>query len=152
MSTSNMERWKFNLAKAPWWGGQFERMIGLTKQMLYKSLGNAYLTISELEEIALDFEITLNNRPLTYVGNDIELPILTPNSLIYGHSIRVPENEFDDDDRNLLKRQRYTKRCKQAPWNRWKNDYLKALLNYFTRDRILNMSHQRKNSKKGTLP
>ena len=26
-----MERWKFNLAKAPWWGGQFERMIGLNK-------------------------------------------------------------------------------------------------------------------------
>ena len=29
-------RWKFSLAKAPWWGGQFERMIGLIKQMLYK--------------------------------------------------------------------------------------------------------------------
>ena len=72
-------------------GGQFERMIGLTKQMLYKSSGNAHLTISELEETALDIEINLNNRPLTYVDNDIELPILTPNSLIYGHSIRVPE-------------------------------------------------------------
>ena len=65
-------------------------MIGLTKQMLYKSLGNAQVTISELEEIVLDIEINLNNRPLTYVDNDTELPILTPNSLIYGHSIKVP--------------------------------------------------------------
>ena len=79
-------------------------MIGLTKQMLYKSLGNAHLTISELEEIAVDIEINLINRPLTYVDNDIELPILTPNSLIYGHSIRVPENKFGDDDTNLSKR------------------------------------------------
>ena len=47
-----------------------------------------YVTISELEEIALEIEINLNNRPLTYVHNDIELLILTPNSLIYGHSVR----------------------------------------------------------------
>ena len=67
-------------------------------------MGNAHLTISELEEIAVDIEINLINRPLTYVDNDIELPILTPNSLIYGHSIRVPENEFGDDDTNLSKR------------------------------------------------
>ena len=64
---------------------------------------------------------------MTCVDNDIGLPILTPNSLIYGHSIRVPKNEFDDDDTNLLKRQRYIKRCKQAAQNLWKNDYLRAL-------------------------
>ena len=44
-------RWKFNLAKAPWWGWQFERMIGLTKQMLYKSLGNTHLAISGRDRI-----------------------------------------------------------------------------------------------------
>ena len=76
--------------------------------MLYKSLVNAHLTISELEGIALDIEININNRPLMYVDNDIELPILTPNSLIYGHSIRVQENGFDDDDNNFLKRESFT--------------------------------------------
>ena len=49
-------------------------MIELTKQTLYKSLGNANLTISELEEIALDIEINL--KPLTSEENDIELPNL----------------------------------------------------------------------------
>ena len=48
--------------------------------------------------------------------------------MIYGHSIRAPENEFDDDDTNLLKRQRYIKQCKQAAWNHWRNGYLRALL------------------------
>ena len=47
-------------------------MIELTKQTLYKSLGNAHLTISELEEIALDIEINL--KTLTSEENDIELP------------------------------------------------------------------------------
>ena len=83
-------------------------MIGLAEQMLYKSLVNAHLTISELEGIALDIEININNRPLLYVDNDIELPILTPNSLIYGHSVRVQENGFDDDDTNFLKRESFT--------------------------------------------
>ena len=83
-----------------WWVIRTDDRIN--KQMLYKSLGNARLIINELEEIALNIEINLNKRPLTYVENDIELPVLTPNSLINSHSIRIAENEFDDDDTNLL--------------------------------------------------
>ena len=35
--------WKFNLPKAPWWEGHFERLIGVIKQALYKSLRRASL-------------------------------------------------------------------------------------------------------------
>ena len=28
--------WQFNLSRAPWWGGQFERMVGLVKNSLNK--------------------------------------------------------------------------------------------------------------------
>ena len=55
--------WKFNLSRAPWWGGQYERLIGLTKQSLYKSIGKSLLTWSELEEVLLDIEVNLDNRP-----------------------------------------------------------------------------------------
>ena len=37
-------KWQFNLSRAPWWGGQFERMVGLTKQALYKTIGSSTLT------------------------------------------------------------------------------------------------------------
>ena len=83
-------RWKFNLANAPWWGGQFERMIGLTKQMLHQSLGNAHLTISEFENITLDIEINLNNRPLTYIvcqESDIPVKIIKDNIDIFSEFI-----------------------------------------------------------------
>ena len=30
-------QWKFNLIRAPWWDAQFERMVGLVKQCLYKT-------------------------------------------------------------------------------------------------------------------
>ena len=26
--------WQFNLIRAPWWGGQFERLVGLVKRAL----------------------------------------------------------------------------------------------------------------------
>ena len=69
-------KWQFNLTKAPWWGGQFERMIGLVKQAFNKSVGNGTLTWRELQDVLLDVEVLLNNRPLSYVEEDVQLPVL----------------------------------------------------------------------------
>ena len=74
-------QWQFNLSRAPWWGGQFERMIGLIKQSMYKTIGNGFLSLEELREIILEVEVALNNRPLSYVEDDVQDPILTPNLL-----------------------------------------------------------------------
>ena len=68
----------FNLSRAPWWGGQFERMVGLVKQCLYKATGRATLTKKELEEVILDTEINLNKRPLMYIDDNIQFLVLTP--------------------------------------------------------------------------
>ena len=56
-------------------------MIGLVKAALYKCIGNVFLTWAELREVLLDVEVALNNRPLSYVEDDVQLPIMTPNSL-----------------------------------------------------------------------
>lgn len=39
---------------------------------------------SEPKEALLDVEINVNNHPLTYVEEDIQLNVLTPNSMILG--------------------------------------------------------------------
>jgi len=36
--------WQFNLSCAPWWGGQFERMIGLVKNVFNKVIGCGLLS------------------------------------------------------------------------------------------------------------
>ena len=51
--------WQFNLSRAPWWGGQFERLVGLVKRSLYNGIGRASLFWKELEEMLLDVEVTL---------------------------------------------------------------------------------------------
>ena len=45
----NRITWQFNLSGAPWWGGQFERMIGLVKAALNKAIRNGQLQWKELE-------------------------------------------------------------------------------------------------------
>ena len=121
-------KWKFNLAKAPWWGGQFERLVGIVKQALYKSIGRAILDFDELEEVLLDVEIAVNNRPLSYVEDDVQLPVLTPNLIMYGQSNLLPEADVDSiEETDLRKRARYLRRCKDLLWSRWTNEYVRSL-------------------------
>lgn len=109
--------WHFNLNRAPWWGGQFERMVVLVKGALYKSIGGANLTCSELEEVILDVEITLNNRPLTYLEDDVQLPTLTPHAMMFGQPNQLPEDDPDAiESKDLRKRARYLCRCKDVMW------------------------------------
>ena len=61
----------FNLSRAPLWGEQFERMVGIVKGSLYKTIGNGSLTSTELEEVVLDVEVAVNNRPLGYIQDDV---------------------------------------------------------------------------------
>ena len=120
--------WKFNVSKAPWWGGQFERLIGLIKASLYRTIRKAQLTWAELEEVLLDIEIILNNRPLTSIEEEIDYPILTLNSLIFGRDINFPDAApHESESETITKRYKYVKRCKEALWKRWKHEYLLAL-------------------------
>ena len=118
LAHENIKR-QFNLSRAAWWGGQFERLIGLVITALNKTIGCGMLTWTELCEVVLDVEIALNNRPLCYVEDDIQLPVLTPNSLLFLRSNQLPElephhlREFD-----LRRRAKYLRRRKQALWTR----------------------------------
>ena len=64
------------------------------------------MTYYELEEILLDVEINLNNRPLTYVVDDIQLNVLTTNSMLVGRDVRTINSTADSDSDEWTKRQR----------------------------------------------
>ena len=68
----------------------------MVKKLLYKRVGKTFFTWNELEGVLLDMEIVLNNRPLSYIEVDAQIPILKPNSLIYD-STMIPK---DDPDRS----------------------------------------------------
>ena len=102
--------------------------MGLVKWALYKSIGGASLAWSELEEVVLDVEITLNNRPLTYLEDDVQLPILTPHAMMFGQLNQLPEGDPDAIEiKDLRKRARYLRRCKDVMWTRWTEEYIRSL-------------------------
>ncbi|KAK3727323.1 hypothetical protein QZH41_006278 [Actinostola sp. cb2023] len=142
LATQNIT-WQFNLSRAPWWGGQFERMVGLIKSALNKTIGNGFLWWKELEEVLLDVEVTLNNRPLSYVEEDLQLPTLTPNSMLFLNSNALPDLQpHHVESGNLRKRAKYLLKCKEAMWNRWTKEYVRHL-----RER-----HSAKATGQGTAP
>ena len=117
--------WQFNLSRAPWWGGQFERLVGLFKRAFNKTIGAGLLTYPELCDVVLNVEVELNNRPLDYVEDD---PQMTPASLLFQRSNRIPELEPWRELVDLRKRaNKYLRSCKDALWKRWSSEYLTAL-------------------------
>ena len=64
--------WRFITKRAPWFGGFWERLIGLTKTSLKKVLGRASVNLVTLQIIVVEIEAILNDRPLTYVSSDVK--------------------------------------------------------------------------------
>ena len=133
--------WKFNLSPAPWWGGQYERLIGLFKRAFYKTIGHGILTLRELD-VVLDVEVALNDRPLNFLEDDVELPVLTPSSMLNINPNRIPElKESHLEEKDLRKRAKFSKRCKLAMWKRWSREYVRSL-----RERHVNVAGKQASS------
>jgi len=127
------------MARSPWWGGFFERMVGIMKRSLSKSIGTSLLAHDELRAALLDVEIFMNNRPLTYVGEDCDQPVLTPNALMGQTSTKFLEEDleelnYQEEDKVLTRRMRYLHRTREHLRKRWQNEYLHALQERNNRD------------------
>ena len=83
-------QWEFNLPKAPWWGGVFERLIQSTKRCLRKIIGQASFSYDELLTAVIEVEGVLNSRPLSYVSLDYLDEPLTPSHLISDREFTGP--------------------------------------------------------------
>ena len=80
--------WKFIPKRAPWFGRFWERLVGLTKPALKKTLGRTYATLESLQTIIVEIEALLNDRPLTHVSSDLREPEpITPAHLFCGRRI-----------------------------------------------------------------
>ena len=130
-------KWMFNVERAPWWGGFFERLVQSTKNYVKKVVGKARLS-HELTTVLAEVKATINSQPLMYVSlDDIEEP-LTPSHLLVGRrlaNIPHPGVAEDNDEvyvpnstaESLTKRMSYLSRTLNRFWNRWKNEYLIGL-------------------------
>ena len=58
-------KWEFILGKSSWWGGFYERLIGIIKLCLKKCMGKSRLTDDEIVTSSEEIESIINSWPLT---------------------------------------------------------------------------------------
>ena len=135
--SDNKVEWKFITPRAPWQGGFWERLIGITKQHLRKTCGKALLSRKELSTIITEVESIVNDKPMTYSSEDDSAPHpLSPSQLLCSYKLRhfpeVLENEdlFTPEFNNhsqLNKRFKYCNLVIHRFWERFYKEYLTAL-------------------------
>ena len=82
----------------------------------------SFLSWSELDEVMLDVEGNLHNRPLPNIGEALEYLVLIPNSMILGRYIKLPVDSPEEEEvcDSWMKKHRYVHKCKEAAWRKVK--------------------------------
>lgn len=121
--------WQFNPPAAPHMGGCWERLIRSVKAGLRTALKERVPREEVLITLLAEVEMTINSRPLTYVGTDSDGPVaLTPNHLLIGTASGASTlGYFDVSD---LSRRRAWKKAQALAdmfWRRWLREYVPVL-------------------------
>lgn len=123
--------WRFNPPTAAWWGGFWERLIGILKRMLLRILGKASLSQEEIYTVICECESYINARPLTYLTEDNEDPSpISPRMFLQEiEEDGVPD--LDQIDSNTLDRRlRRRTLLKQELKERFRDEYLGQLIQH----------------------
>ena len=76
------------------------------------------LTWEELNEVLLDVEIAMNNRQVSYMEEDVQLPTLTSNSMLFLNPNYVRKlKPHHQEVANMRKRAKFLRRTKDEMWS-----------------------------------
>lgn len=86
------------------------------------------MSYPELEEVLLDVETSMNNRPLSYQGEEFEQPVLTPNTLLRGKPTPILEEDLEKiGEEDATKRMRFLQKSKEQLRKRFMKEYVHDL-------------------------
>ena len=131
-------KWIFNVELAPWMGGFYERMVGIVKRSLRKTIGKRLLMFDQMQTVVKEVEAVVNKRPLVYVGDDIDSSIvITPGHfLCLNPDTGIPETENEEDQEykpvessaeKLLQIWKKGEKILNNFWKIWQGEYLLSL-------------------------
>jgi len=124
---------------APWMSGFYERLVGLTKRALRKTIGTKCLSQIQLITVLTEVEAVVYSRPLVYVEDDIDSSVtLTPMNFLSVHSLHVIPDLTNDSDPEVDYTNKSSSeqllelwKCGEKHLNQfrkiWRNEYLLSL-------------------------
>ncbi|GFT10280.1 integrase catalytic domain-containing protein [Trichonephila clavipes] len=121
--------WKFIPPTAAWWGGWWERLVRIIKELLSCSLGKSILSYEELSTVICDCEFLINSRPLTYISeNPQELIPLTPGMFLIENRCSDTTDIDELNSRDLRKRMKYRIKLLSDLRQRFRKEYLTKII------------------------
>lgn len=143
-SANHGVEWEFITPLRPWSGGLYERLVGLVKRCLRKTIGAKILEEHQFATLLTEVERTLNSRPLLYVDSDVNssfaltpahflglttfssLPDIKQSDVTYSVSKPLPTER-------LLQIWLTGQKLLQQFWKIWRAEYITALREKHTR-------------------
>jgi len=130
-------KWTLIVELAPWMGGFYEHLVGITKRVLRKVLGADSLTLIQLYTVLTEAEAVVNSTILVYVSDDDSGHVIVPNDFLSMKTNNVVCEEYregrDTDYQPTATISNADKvidvwKCTQQKmkqfWQLWRNDYL----------------------------
>ena len=122
--------WQFNTPRSPWWGGVFERLIGLVKDRLNLGLKSNKLSFLGTTTVLCEIEAIINSRPLACLRPSPEAPVpITPGHLMTGRFLlTVPDASVTNvPEATVLERVRHQQTLTRQFWTAFRRDYILEL-------------------------
>jgi len=130
-------KWHFTPAKAPWYGGVYERLIGVIKTSYIRAHGHGPLHILTFQQAIKSLQTMVNERPLCPAEESSGQLALTPAHFLHGHfGSLAPRLERPADDgtitaRRMISMWKADSEYQNRLWQTWKQQYI-----VFLRDKI----------------
>jgi hypothetical protein len=123
--------WVFNAPTASHHGGIWERMIRVTRKVLYGVMKEQNVRTDDegLQTLFCEVESIINSRPLTVASDDPNEPAaLTPNHLLISQTVPgLSPGVFVRQDMYVRQRWRQIQHLTEVFWQRWRNEYITLL-------------------------
>ncbi|KAK6017410.1 hypothetical protein OSTOST_17071 [Ostertagia ostertagi] len=141
-TTKNSLHWDFITPLSPWKGGFYERLVGVVKNALAKTVRTNVPDIRLFETLIVEIEATLNTRPLTSLSaaSSVQFNTLRPIDLISPHfhighfTAHARESPFfvydlSDSQAKEALRENHDMLVTALDhfWKLWREDYLQSL-------------------------
>ncbi|GFT11562.1 DUF5641 domain-containing protein [Trichonephila clavipes] len=112
-----------------WWGGWWERLVRVLKDLLKRTLGNDVLTFEVLLTVLCDCESIVNSHHLTYVSEDSDdlIPLTPAMSMMSNASLDVADLDLRDFVR-FQKMDKFRARLLKDLRGRFRKEYLGLLV------------------------
>ena len=129
VSTRSID-WRFIPPGTPHQGGDWERLIGMSKRTIYSIVGSKRLNDECFHTVICQVEGILNSRPLSPVSSDCNnLEALTPSHFLNRHVLQPPSTlEITAVTSKQTKRMyKQCRECLEQFWRRLLKEYLPTL-------------------------